>query len=70
MKNKKKLLDRHVHFEDSIQLSEALLNLSKDANGHLHYYLVESSEHIESMWEAYSELVSFMNQVIDEQDKD
>jgi hypothetical protein len=70
MKNKQKLLDRHVHFEDSIELSKVLLNLSKDTSGHLHYYLVESSEHIESMWEAYSELVSFMNQVIDEQDKD
>ena len=70
MKNKQKLLDRHVHFEDSIELSKVLLNLSKDTSGHLYYYLVESSEHIESMWEAYSELVSFMNQVIDEQDKD
>ena len=80
MKNKKELLSHQEildsfnesveNFEDSIELSETLLSLSKDASGHLRYYLVECSQHIECMWKAYSEAVSFMNQVIDEQDKD
>ena len=78
MKNKKELLNRREildsfnesveNFEDSIELSETLLSLSKDASGHLRYYLVECSHHIEFMWKAYSEAVSFMNQVIDEQE--